>query len=89
MKKQNYCYDNSFFCLNCGEKNVVIPRKKGHQHTSGHRKALYCPWCKNEVNHIECKTPEDVIEFRANFKEGVYKDEAANSISFMRAQWKW
>ena len=35
------------------------------------------------VNHIECKTYDDVIEFKENFENGVYKDEAEASLSYV------
>lgn len=58
-------------------------RRQGFKHSKMHRKKLYCPFCKTEVNHIECKTPEEVEEFKINFENGVYKDEAKESISFV------
>lgn len=60
-------------------------RRQGFKHSKMHRKKLYCPFCKTEVNHIECKTPEEVEEFKINFENGVYKDEAKESISFVGA----
>lgn len=42
-------------------------------------------FCKEEVNHIECKTFDEVEEFKENFANGVYKDEAEASISYVRA----
>ena len=64
-------------------------RKSGFQHGRFHRKKLYCPHCKKEVNHIECKTQEDVDEFIENFNNGVYKNEAEESLSFVRTGWSW
>ena len=29
-----------------------------------HRKALYCPWCKARINHVECYDQTDVDEFK-------------------------
>jgi hypothetical protein len=75
---------HDFYCLNCGNKGIPIMRKEGWQHGRMHRKKLYCLHCREEVNHIECKTYADVIEFRENFENGVYKNEAEESLSFMR-----
>lgn len=86
MKRQNYCYDSRFFCLNCGQEGIYIPRKKSHRHAKDHRKKIYCPWCQEDVNHLECKTQEEVWTFKENFVNGVYKDEAADSISYVRAE---
>ena len=58
-------------------------RKQGFQHGKMHRKKLYCIHCKQEINHVECKTYEEVEEFRINFENGVYKDEAEESIRYI------
>ena len=60
-------------------------RKQGFKHEGMHRKKLYCVHCKTEVNHVECKTFDEVEEFRVNFENGVYKDEAKESLSFVGA----
>lgn len=83
MKRRNYESSN-FFCLNCGEKNMPIFRSTGRMKESGHRKKLYCPWCKEEVNHIECRTQEDIERFKAEFVKGAFAEEAATSIKFIK-----
>ena len=83
MAKSNYS-EHSFWCINCGNRGIPLARPQGFQHKTMHRKKLYCTFCKGEVNHIECKTYADVIEFRENFENGVYKNEAEESLSFMR-----
>jgi hypothetical protein len=80
--------EHYFYCLKCGNKGIPLMRESGFQHERFHRKRLYCPYCKQEVNHIECKNQEDVEEFLNNFKNGVYKDEAEESISFVRNPWQ-
>ena len=80
-------YDNhTFYCINCGKKGIPIMRKQGHQHKSFHRKKLYCPFCKLEVNHVECKTYADEMEFKEQFEAGVFKEEAAQSIAYIQAE---
>lgn len=80
-------YDSSrFFCMNCGEEGLPLPRKTGKQRKSFHRKKIYCYHCQNTVNHIECKTDEDVRKFKEDFKNGVYADEAKESLDFVRAE---
>ena len=37
-----------------------------------------------EVNHIECKDLEEVEAFKLNFKNGVYINEAEESVSHVR-----
>jgi uncharacterized Zn finger protein (UPF0148 family) len=71
--------------MNCGRKGIPLMRKSGFQHEIFHRKKLYCPFCKMEVNHVECKTYADVEEFKENFEKGVYRDEAEESISYVRS----
>ena len=75
---------NDFYCLNCG-KPIPLPRKVGHQHLSGHRKVIYCPFCRETVNHIQCKSYADVIEFKEAFKRGDFIEEAKESIDFVRS----
>ena len=76
---------HDFYCLKCGNKGLPIQRGRNLQREKFHRKKLYCIHCKEEVNHIECKTYDDVEEFKINFKNGVYKNEAKESLSFVGA----
>ncbi len=80
------CYtEHSFYCMNCGNRGIPIARSRGHLRGRMHRKKIYCMHCKTEVNHIECKDMADVEEFMTNFKNGVYKNEAEESISHVRS----
>ena len=76
--------NNRFYCLNCGKEGLNVFRNAGHQHKSFHRKKMYCFHCKKEVNMIECKNEFEVQEFLENFNNGVYKEEAEESLSFCR-----
>lgn len=71
---------HDFYCIKCGKKGIPLSRKVGFQHSKFHRKKLYCIYCGMEVNHIECKTYEDVENFLQDFKEGKFKDEAEKSV---------
>lgn len=73
-----------FFCINCGNEGIPIVRARGFLHESGHRKKLYCPHCQMEINHVECKNDEEVYLFRLEFEEGAYKDEAEESLAYVR-----
>ena len=84
MARKAYA-EHSFYCINCGNKGIPLMRKQGFKHEGMHRKKLYCVHCKCEVNHVECKTFDEVEEFRENFAKGVYKDEAKESLSFVRS----
>ena len=78
-------YDtHRFFCIKCGQEGIPIMRKQGHQRETFHRKKLYCPHCKLEINQIECKTQEDVEAFREDFENGVYADEVEESLAHVR-----
>ena len=76
---------HDFYCMNCGNRSMPLPRKKGQERERLHRKKLYCLYCKEEVNHIECRTMEEVEEFKINFAEGVYKNEAEESLDHVRS----
>ena len=84
MAKGKAMDTHSFYCIKCGNQGIPLMRKQGHQHERYHRKKLYCYHCKEEVNHIECKTLEDVETFLENFRNGVYVDEAEESLAFVR-----
>lgn len=83
MARGNFA-EHSFYCIRCGNKGIPLMRKQGFQHERMHRKKLYCMFCKEEVNHVECKSLEDVEEFKKNFENGVYLDEAEESVSHGR-----
>ena len=78
---------HNFYCINCGNRGIELYRNRGYQYGKGHRKKLYCIHCQAEVNHIECKTPEEEYEFKKNFENGVYKNEAEESMAHGRASW--
>lgn len=84
MARGNY-ETHRFFCIRCGKEGIPLMRKQGHKHTDFHRKKLYCPYCKMEINHVECKTQADVNEFKENFKNEVYKDEVEESLAYLRS----
>lgn len=71
---------SQFYCLNCGEYVIDLPRKMQKLHKTGHLKRLYCPNCKIECNCFECRTEWDVYEFKERFTEGEFIEEAKKSI---------
>lgn len=79
---------NDFYCINCGQKNFAIPRKDGRMHGKFHRKKLYCFHCHAEVNCIECKNEEEIAQFKEDFANGVFKEEAAESIAYCEKELK-
>lgn len=84
MGRRGHMESHSFYCINCGNKGLDIPRKVSHQYGKFHRKKLYCFYCKKEINHIECRNQAEVDEFKENFENGVYKDECEESIAALR-----
>ena len=78
-------YDtHKFFCLYCGKAGIPLARKIGKQKKGFQRKKLYCYHCQNTVNHIECRTTEEVEIFKTEFAKGVYENEAKESLDFVR-----
>lgn len=83
-RKGNKISLNSFYCMNCGEKSMDLPRNAGKQHEKFHRKVLWCPHCQMEINHVECRNDAERFEFKNNYTNGVYENEKEKSISFVR-----
>lgn len=89
MGRNSSYEEHSFYCINCGNKGISLQRRTGFRHADNHRKKLYCIYCKTECNHIECKTLADEIKFKEDFENGVYIDEAKESVSFGRSSRQW
>lgn len=71
---------HNFFCLQCGKPGVPVMRKIGKQHGAFHRKRLYCPWCKVEINHVEVRNQQEKEIFLEGFTNGEYRTEAEESL---------
>ena len=71
---------HDFYCINCGKKGIGLMRRKGFKHESMHRKKLFCIYCNREVNHVECITYDEVEQFKMDYENGVYRDEAEESL---------
>lgn len=72
---------SDFYCINCGNK-ITLPRKLNLQKKAFHRKRLYCPFCKKELNFVECRNSWEAEEFKEDFENGVFIDECNESIEF-------
>lgn len=46
---------SDFYCTQCGNKTLMLPRKKNKQRESGHLKKLFCIYCQKENNCVEIK----------------------------------
>ena len=75
--------EHQFYCLLCGRPGIPLRRKSGFQHGPMHRKKLYCPYCRVQVNHAEIRNTDEKEKFLEDFKNGVYKDEAKRSRDFI------
>ena len=84
MGKSHLMVKHRFFCINCGQEGIPITRKVQRLKGVWHRKKMYCPWCREIINHIECYTDDDVTQFKEEFEKGMFKDEAEKSLSYVR-----
>ena len=84
-----FSLNSAFYCMACGNRGIPIARRKSHQHEKHHRKKIYCLYCKEEINHIECRTAEEIRIFQRNFRKGVYEDEAKASMAYVRNTRLW
>ena len=72
--------EHSFWCIKCGNRGLPLMRNQGHQHGRFYRKKLYCTTCRTEMNHVECKSLEDIELFKEAFEGGYFKDEAEEPV---------
>lgn len=72
----------NFYCVNCGNKSIPLARAGNKRKGKGHRKRMYCPTCQHTVNHIECRDIYEVEEFREDFENGAYEDEARAELEY-------
>lgn len=79
--KQHY-----FMCIKCGKLTMTLPRPVGHQYKSWHRKKLYCPNCRVEINCIECKDEEEVFYFKEDFERGLFEEECEESLKYIKGE---
>ena len=80
---------HDFYCLRCGQPGIPVMRKLGKQREGFHRKRLYCPHCKVEINHVEVRNQEEKEQFLEAFNNGEYKNEAEESLCHVRACGVW
>lgn len=83
MARTKAVIGSDFYCLNCGKRGIPLMRKKSHLRSGGHRKKLYCPYCKMEVNHIEIRNFNEKEQFIKDFNEGKFIEEAKESIEYI------
>lgn len=52
MKRQTMV-ESDFYCTECGNKGIPLPRSKNRQRAYGHIKDLYCCQCRKITKHKE------------------------------------
>ena len=77
MRKKTMLHE--FYCIKCGNKGIPIQRKASSQRNKLHKKKLYCIYCKEQINHIECRNIEDVNSFKEKFNNGEYQEEVMSN----------
>ena len=80
---------HDFYCLKCGNKGIPLMRVRTRDREKFHRKKLYCIYCREEVNHMECRNQAEIDEFKDAFERGEFIDEAEESISYLRDSRQW
>lgn len=73
---------HDFYCINCGGRNLSLPRSKGKLPEKFHRKKLYCRSCQKEINHVECRNDAEAYEFKEAWALGDFKLEASESLEY-------
>ena len=76
MAKGNRFDMSSFYCPKCGKKAMDLPRPRSLTRQAFHRKKLYCPWCRETYNCVECRNEIERQDFIADWEDGVYEEEA-------------
>lgn len=76
MAKGNRFDMSSFYCPKCGKKAMDLPRPRSLTRQAFHRKKLYCPWCRETYNCIECRNEIERQDFIADWEDGLYEKEA-------------
>lgn len=76
MAKGNRFDMSSFYCPKCGKKAMDLPRPRSLTRQAFHRKKLYCPWCRETYNCVECRNEIERQDFITDWEDGVYEEEA-------------
>lgn len=80
---------HDFYCINCGNRSMSLPRQRGHLHKKFHYKSLYCPHCKVEINHVEIRDQFEKEDFLKAFEGGEYEQACTDSLSYVRNSSIW
>lgn len=75
---------HSFYCPKCGQKMMDLQRGTNKTKEKHHRKRLWCPWCKEETNSVECRNDNEVYEFKREFEAGFYIEDALEATIYIQ-----
>lgn len=73
---------HDFYCICCGSKGIPLQRSHNALKGANHRKRMYCYVCQHTVNHVECRTYEEVEAFKKDFENGLFKEEAEAELAY-------
>ena len=79
---------HKFFCIKCGKESIPLFRKSQLCKEKFHRKRLWCPWCKQEINCIEVRNDQEKQEFLDLFQGGFFAEEAQECVEFIAQEAK-
>ena len=75
---------SDFYCTKCGNRGIPITRRRGAEREAGHLKRIFCLHCKEEWNHVECKSFShyDYNDFLTEFNHKNFDEEGNRKISY-------
>lgn len=77
-----------FMCPLCGKETIPVARRAHRNRSKGHRKWLYCPWCKQQVNTYECRSESEKAEFQRVFATGKITETYLQDLERMDAKYQ-
>ena len=80
---------HDFYCLKCANKTIPVARKLAKKREKFHRKKLWCPHCKMEINCVEITNQEEKEHFMEAYNNGDFRQEAEDSIYCIRHTGIW
>lgn len=79
---------HQFMCPICCRETIPVARRASQQRFKGHRKWLYCPWRKQQVNTYECRSESEKAEFQQMFATGKITKTYSQALEHMDAKYQ-
>lgn len=76
---------SDFYCTQCGNKALMLPRKNSRLKEPGHLKKLFCIFCQKENNCVEVRpigTKYDYQDFLIEFKHNNFNPDGTRKLSY-------